>query len=75
MSDRRQKNQLVLAFTEEGGGKLEGFSGRDRIAHGERRNERPASHEQWMEEVCERKTAGRLTSESKRTKEVRESTA
>ncbi len=34
MSDKRQKNQLALVFTEEGGVKLRDFSGRDRIAHG-----------------------------------------
>ena len=73
MSDKRQKNQLVLAFTEEGRSETpkasqEGTEGR--------RNAKPKSRrqEQLMEEVCERKP-GRRTSESKQTKEVRESTA
>ena len=55
MSDRRQKNQLVLAFTEEGRSEAPKASREgteSRTAKGE--TERPASHEQWMEEVCER---------------------
>src|SRR5260370_11065992 len=56
MSDKRQKNQLVLAFTEEGRSEArkasqEGTESR-RMAKCE--TERPASHEQLMEEVCER---------------------
>src|ERR1700686_5376433 len=55
MSDKRQKNQLVLAFTEEGRGEgpkasqegTESFTAKCET-------ERPASHEQLMEEVCER---------------------
>ena len=55
MSDKRQKNQLVLAFTEEGRSEApKAPSGRDRIAHGEMRNRTSSYHEQLMEEVCER---------------------
>src|ERR1700688_1699433 len=55
MSDKRQKNQLVLAFTEEGksGAPKASQKGTEsRTAKCE--TERPASHEQLMEEVCER---------------------
>jgi hypothetical protein len=56
MSDKRQKNQLVLAFTEEGRSEApkasqEGTESRT----AECATERPASHEQLMEEVCERR--------------------
>jgi hypothetical protein len=55
MSDKRQKNQLVLAFTEEGRSEApkasrEGTESRTAKCA----TERPASHEQLMEEVCER---------------------
>src|ERR1700720_100832 len=55
MSDKRQKNQLVLAFTEEGRSEApkasqEGTESRTAKCE----TERPASHEQLMEEVCER---------------------
>ncbi|HKN23255.1 MAG TPA: group II intron reverse transcriptase/maturase [Candidatus Acidoferrum sp.] len=55
MSDKRQKNQLVLAFTEEGRSEApkasqEGTESRT----AKRETERPARHEQLMEEVCER---------------------
>jgi RNA-directed DNA polymerase len=55
MSDKRQKNQLVLAFTEEGRSEApkasqEGAESRTAKCG----TERPASHEQLMEEVCER---------------------
>jgi RNA-directed DNA polymerase len=55
MSDRRQKNQLVLAFTEEGRREAPKAS-REGTASRTAKCEtgRPASHEQWMEEVCER---------------------
>jgi len=58
MSDKRQKNQLVLAFTEEGRSEApktsqEGTESRTAKCE----TERPASHEQLMEEVCERATA------------------
>src|ERR1700674_1866086 len=55
MSDKRQKNQLVLAFTEEGRSEApkasqEGTESRTAKCE----TERPAGHEQLMEEVCER---------------------
>src|SRR5450755_166817 len=55
MSDRRQKNQLVLAFTEEGRSEApkasqEGTESRTAKCE----TERPARHEQLMEEICER---------------------
>jgi hypothetical protein len=55
MSDKRQKNQLVLAFTEEGRSEApktsqEGTESRTAKCE----TERPASHEQLMEEVCQR---------------------
>jgi hypothetical protein len=76
MSDKRQKNQLVLAFTEEGRSEAPKASqeGTESLT-AKCETERPASHEQLMEEVCERENSGRHTSESKRIKEVRESTA
>ena len=55
MSDKRQKNQLVLAFTEEGRSEApkasqEGTESRTAKCE----TERPASDEQLMEEICER---------------------
>jgi RNA-directed DNA polymerase len=55
MSDKRQNNQLVLAFTEEGRSEApkasqEGTESRTAKCE----TERPASHERLMEEVCER---------------------
>ena len=55
MSDKRQNNKLVLAFTEEGRSEApkasqEGTESRTAKCA----TERPASHEQLMEEVCER---------------------
>jgi hypothetical protein len=52
MSDKRQKNQLVLAVTEEGRNEAakttqEGTESRT----AKRETERPASHEQLMEDV------------------------
>jgi RNA-directed DNA polymerase len=56
MSDKRQKNQLVLAFTEEGRSEAPKASqeGTESLT-AKCETERPASHEQLMEEVCERK--------------------
>ena len=56
MSDKGQKNQLVLAFTEEGRSEApktspEGTESRTAKCE----TERPARHEQLMEEVCERR--------------------
>src|SRR6059058_1566799 len=55
MSDKRQKNQLVLAFTEEGRSAAPKASqeGTESLT-AKCETERPASHEQLMEEVCER---------------------
>jgi hypothetical protein len=70
MSDKRQKNQLVLAFTEEGRSEApkaaqEGTESRTAKSA----TERPASHEQLMEEVSERKLlAGLQTSEGEQRK-------
>ena len=55
MSDKRQKNQLVLAFTDESRSEAPRVSaeGTESLA-GKRRTESPAMGEQLMEEVCER---------------------
>jgi len=55
MSDKRQKNQRVLAFTEESRSEAPTASGEgtESLA-AERKTESPAIGEQWMEEVCER---------------------
>ena len=55
MDDKRQKNQLMLAFMEEDRGEApkdlpEGIES----SAGKRGTESPAITEQWMEEVCER---------------------
>ncbi len=55
MSDKRQKNQLVLAFTEEGRSEAPKASQEGTESFTAKcGTERPASHEQLMEEVCER---------------------
>ena len=55
MSAKRQKNQLVLAFTEEGRSETPKASQEGTESHTAKcETERPASREQWMEEVCER---------------------
>ena len=55
MSDKRQKNQLVLAFTEEGRSEAPKASQEGTESPTAKcETERPASHEQLMEEVCER---------------------
>jgi RNA-directed DNA polymerase len=55
MSDKGQKNQLVLAFTEEGRSEAPKASqeGTESLT-AKCETERPAGHEQLMEEVCER---------------------
>src|SRR5215469_17822214 len=55
MSDKRQKNRLVLAFTEESRSEAPRASGEgtESLA-AKRRTESPAIGEQLMEEVCER---------------------
>src|SRR6266571_7431388 len=72
MSDKRQKNQLVLAFTEEGRSEAPKASqeGTESLT-AKCETERPASHEPLMEEVCERENCWQAY---KRTKEVRGST-
>src|SRR5271163_2104327 len=55
MSDKRQKNQLVLAFTEEGRSEAPKTSqGGTESLTAKCETERPARQEQLMEEVCER---------------------
>jgi hypothetical protein len=76
MSDKRQKNQLVLAFTEEGRSETpttseEGTESRTAKCE----TERPASHEQLMEEVCERENCWQAYKRVKANKGVRESMA
>jgi RNA-directed DNA polymerase len=55
MSDKRQKNQLVLAFLDESRSEAPRVSteGTESLA-AKRGTESPAIGEQWMEEVCER---------------------
>jgi RNA-directed DNA polymerase len=55
MSDKRQKNQLVLAFTEEGRSEAPKTSQEGTESPTAKcETERPANHEQLMEEICER---------------------
>ncbi len=55
MSDKRQKNQLVLAFMEEERGEAsKGLREGTETLAAKRGTESPAIGEQWMEEVCER---------------------
>jgi RNA-directed DNA polymerase len=55
MDDKRQKNQLVLAFVEEDRGEApKGLPEGIESSAGKRGTESPAIAEQWMEEVCER---------------------
>src|SRR6202158_4783609 len=55
MSDKRQKNQLVLAFTEEGRSEApKTLQEETESLTAKCETERPASHEQLMEEICER---------------------
>jgi RNA-directed DNA polymerase len=55
MSDKRQKNQLVLAFTEEGRSEARKATQEGTESPTAKcETERPASHEQLMEEICER---------------------
>ena len=55
MNDKRQNNQLVLAFTDESRSEAPRVSreGTESFA-AKRGTESPAIGEQWMEEVCER---------------------
>ena len=55
MSDKRQKNQLVLAFTEEERSEAPKTpQERTESLTPKCETERPASHEQLLEEICER---------------------
>ena len=55
MGDKRQKNQLELAFMEEDRGEApKGLAEGTESSAGQRGTESPAITEQWMEEVCER---------------------
>src|SRR5689334_11333191 len=55
MSDKRQKNQLVLAFLEESRSEAPTGSGEGTESLAAKREaESPAIGKQWMEEVCER---------------------
>ena len=55
MGDKRQKNQLVLAFLEEDKGEApKGLPEGTESSAGKRGTESPAIAEQLMEEVCER---------------------
>jgi RNA-directed DNA polymerase len=55
MGDKRQKNQLVLAFMEEDRGEApKGLREGTESCAGKRGTESPAITEQLMEEVCER---------------------
>lgn len=55
MSDKRQNNQLVLAFLEESRSEAPRASGQGTESPAAKREtESPAIGEQWMEEVCER---------------------
>src|SRR5882762_10297216 len=59
MSDKRQKNQLVLAFTEEGRSEAPKASQEGSESFTAKcENQRPASHEQLLEEVCEQENGG-----------------
>jgi RNA-directed DNA polymerase len=60
MDDKRQKNQLVLAFVEEDRGEApKGLQGGTEPSRGKRGTESPAIAEQLMEEVCERENCKR----------------
>ena len=55
MGDKRQKNQLVLAFLEEDRGEApKGLQKGTESSAGKRGTENPAITEQLMEEICER---------------------
>src|SRR5438874_9431198 len=60
MDDRRQKNQLVLAFVEEDRGEApKRLQEGTESSRGKRGTESPAIAEQLMEEVCERENCKR----------------
>jgi RNA-directed DNA polymerase len=69
MNDRRQNNQLVLAFVEEDRGKApKGLEEGTESFAGKRGAESPAIGEEWMEEVCERENCKRALSRVKANK-------
>jgi RNA-directed DNA polymerase len=69
MSDRRQNNQLELAFTDESRSEAPRVSGEgiESLA-AKRGTESPAIGEQWMEEVCERENCKQALSRIKANK-------
>jgi len=68
MSDKRQNNQLSLAFAGEYRGEAPNGPVEDRIVAAKRGTESPAIGEQLMEEVCERENCSRHWHESRPTK-------
>src|SRR5271169_381939 len=69
MSDRRQKNQLTLAFAEEYRGEApNGLGGGTESFTAKRGTESPAIGEQLMEEVCERENCKRALARIKANK-------
>jgi RNA-directed DNA polymerase len=69
MSDKRQKNQLTLAFAEEGRGEApKGLGGGTESLTAKRGTESPAIGEQLMEEVCERENCKRALARIKANK-------
>ena len=69
MSDKRQNNQLVLAFAEENRGEApNGLSGGTESFTAKRGTESPAIGEQLMEEVCERENCKRALARVKANK-------
>jgi RNA-directed DNA polymerase len=69
MNDRRQNNQLVLAFVEEDRGEApKGLEEGTESFAGKRGAESPAIGEEWMEEVCERENCKRALSRVKANK-------
>ena len=71
MSDKRQKNQLMLAFMDESRSEAPRVSTEGTESPVVKRGtESLATGVQLMEEVCERKTASRRWHESRPTKEA-----
>ena len=69
MSDKRQNNQLVLAFAEEDRGEApNGLGEGTESLAAKRGTESPAIGEQWMEEVCERENCKQALSRIKANK-------
>jgi RNA-directed DNA polymerase len=69
MSNRRQKNQLELAFTGKSRSEAPRVSGKGtELLTAKRRGESPAIGGQWMEEVCERENCERALARVKANK-------